>query len=64
VRSYDFTVFTHDPERPWVVLGSERRTIELDDHVAFGDWATTAFPRKRFTVQLDAWGDSPDRGRQ
>jgi hypothetical protein len=64
VRSYGFTVFTHDPDRPWVILGSERRTIELDDHVVFSDWATNAYPRDRFTVQIDAWGDSPKLGRR
>jgi hypothetical protein len=54
-------VFRHDPARPWVIVGSERRTIELEDHVVFTDWARDAYPRARFTVQLDAWGDSPTR---
>jgi hypothetical protein len=64
VRSYEFTVCTHDQDRPWVVLGSERRTIKLDDHVVFSDWAAKTYPRDRFTVQLDAWGDSPNRDRR
>jgi hypothetical protein len=50
VRSYTFTVFTHDDNRPWVILGSERRMIELEDQAAFTNWAQHTYPRDRFSL--------------
>ena len=31
MREYGFTITEHDPDRPWMVLVSEHRTIKLPD---------------------------------
>ena len=31
MREYGFTITEHDPDRPWMVLASEHRTIKLPD---------------------------------
>jgi hypothetical protein len=31
MRDYDLTITEHDPDRPWMVLSSEHRTIKLPD---------------------------------
>jgi hypothetical protein len=60
VRDYGFTITEHDPERPWIVLGSEHRTITLDDGADFFHWAHGHWPSRRWTVDLDPWQLSPD----
>jgi len=30
----------HDPAKPWLVLGSEHRTIELPEERSFFEWPT------------------------
>jgi hypothetical protein len=30
VPEYRFTVTEHDPDRPWLVLGRDRHTVDLD----------------------------------
>ncbi|MGI8714330.1 MAG: hypothetical protein ACR2NR_14370 [Solirubrobacteraceae bacterium] len=55
MRSYSFTVTEHDPERPWIIVGSGRHAIELEDDVQFFVWAREQWPAARFTVQLDPW---------
>ena len=55
VRSFSFTVTEHDPDRPWIVTGVERRTVELEDDVDFFAWAAQRWPAERFTVQLGPW---------
>jgi hypothetical protein len=37
------------------VIGSEHRTVELDDEVSFVAWAAEQWPAQRWTVQLDPW---------
>jgi hypothetical protein len=34
----------------------ERRTIELEDDVSFYEWAARAWPRARYTVDVDPLG--------
>jgi hypothetical protein len=36
---FSFAVIEHDPKRAWIVLGSERRTVTLDDGVEFFEWS-------------------------
>jgi hypothetical protein len=55
VRSYGFTITEHDPDRPWIVLGVQRQTAELDESVDFYTWAHERWAGSRFTVQLDPW---------
>jgi hypothetical protein len=52
---YSFTRTEHDPVRPWIVRGSERRTIALDDGQSVFDWASERWPEPRWTVDLDPW---------
>jgi hypothetical protein len=61
VRSYSFTVTEHDSARPWIVLGVERQTVELDETVDFYSWAHEQWAASRFTVQLDSW-QQPTQG--
>jgi hypothetical protein len=44
-----------DPERPWLVLAQEHRTVTLEDGVNFYEWAHTQWPDPRWTVELDPW---------
>jgi hypothetical protein len=55
VRVYTFSVTEHDPERPWIVLGTGRHSVELEDGAEFFAWAAERWPRERFTVQLDSY---------
>jgi hypothetical protein len=55
VREYGYTVTEHDPERPWIVLGSEHQTVELADDASFFERAAEHWPGPRWTVQLDPW---------
>jgi hypothetical protein len=57
---YRFTVTEHDSARPWIVVGREHRTVELDDGVAFFDWAVERWPRPRWSIELDPWQLAPD----
>jgi hypothetical protein len=36
-------------------VGREHLTVELEDGAAFYEWAQQAWPRERFTVELDPW---------
>ena len=55
VRDYSFTITEHDLKKPWLVLGSEHRTVSLEDGVRFFEWASKQWPEPRWTVQLDPW---------
>ena len=44
VPQYGFTITEHDPDRPWIVLGSEHRTVELEDDESFALWAAGHWP--------------------
>jgi hypothetical protein len=59
VREYSFTLTEHDLEHPWIVLGSEHRTITLEDGVGFFEWAREQWPAPRWTIELDPWQLSP-----
>jgi hypothetical protein len=56
---YGYTLTEHDPERPWIVLGSEQRAILLDDGASFSAWAAEHCPSPRWSVELDPWSDMP-----
>jgi hypothetical protein len=55
---YSFTVTEHQPDKPWLVLGQERRIVELEDGENFFMWAHRAWPEPRFTVQLDPYQET------
>jgi hypothetical protein len=59
VREYGFTVTERDPDRPWIVLDSEHRTVTLEDGVSFFEWSAEHWPAPRWTVELDPWQLSP-----
>jgi len=52
---YSYTVVEHEPNRPWLVVGSHHRSVELPDDQDFFGWAAQEWPADRFTVQLDPW---------
>jgi hypothetical protein len=47
MREYCFTVTVHDPDRPWMVLASEHRTIRLPDGMDVFAWAHEQWPAPR-----------------
>jgi hypothetical protein len=55
MRQYDFTLVEYDPQRPWIVLSSEHRTIKLPDGLSFFEWAHEQWPAPRWTVEPDPW---------
>ena len=59
VREYGFTITEHDPERPWMVLSSEHRTIKLPDGMNFFAWSSGQWPAPRWSVELDPWQLAP-----
>jgi hypothetical protein len=38
VPEYGYTVTEHEPDKPWLVLGSEHRTITLEEGPEFFTW--------------------------
>ncbi len=42
-----FAVTERDPERPWIVVGSEHRTITLEDGAGFFTWVAERWPAPR-----------------
>jgi hypothetical protein len=42
VREYSFSITEHDPDRPWVICGHQRGTVELADDQDFFTWAYAA----------------------
>ena len=55
VREYGFTITEHNPDKPWLVLAREHRTVTLEDGVEFFTWAHEQWPAPRWTVDLDPW---------
>jgi hypothetical protein len=53
MHEFRFTVTEHDPDRPWIVLASEHRTIKLADGLHFFAWAHEQWPAPRWSVELD-----------
>jgi hypothetical protein len=45
MREYGFTITEHDPDRPWMVLASEHRTIKLPDGLQFFAWGARTVAR-------------------
>jgi hypothetical protein len=61
---FTYTLTEHDPAKPWLIVGQEHRTVELDDGVDFFAWAGEQWPAPRRSVQLDPrqlapWPGSP-----
>ena len=55
LHEYGFTITEHDPDRPWMVLASEHRTIKLPDGVDFFALAHGQWPAPRWSAKLDPW---------
>jgi hypothetical protein len=60
VPRFCFTITEHDATRPWIVVGSEHRTVVLDDEANFFEWSREHFPAPRWSVELDPWQLSPE----
>ncbi|MDQ6807520.1 MAG: hypothetical protein M3065_21800 [Actinomycetota bacterium] len=60
---YSFTVTAHDAGRPWLIIGTEQHSAELDEDVNFFEWDAERWPGDRYTVQLapalKPWHTSP-----
>jgi hypothetical protein len=59
VPEFGYTLTEHDPEKPWLVVGIEHRTVTLPDSISFGEWARQNYPRPRWTVESDPWQLGP-----
>jgi hypothetical protein len=51
VCEYHYTATEHDPDRPWIVLGSEHCIVELADDASFFEWAYERWPAPRFLTR-------------
>jgi hypothetical protein len=61
VREWSYTLTRHEPGRPWIIVGREHLTVELEDDAKFFEWAQREWPSERFTVELDPWQLTPER---
>ena len=52
---YSYTVTEHNPERPWIVLGTSQGKVTLPDGENFFAWAHENWPAPRWSIQLDPW---------
>jgi hypothetical protein len=52
---YRYTVTEHDPEKPWLVLGSSRGAVTLGDAASFFEWAAEHWPAPQWSVELDPY---------
>ncbi|HEY3726831.1 MAG TPA: hypothetical protein VGL51_06635 [Solirubrobacteraceae bacterium] len=48
------------PTKPWLIVGREHHTVELDAEVEFFTWAHQRWPTERYTVTLDPGQLSPE----
>jgi hypothetical protein len=47
------------PDRPWIVVGQEERTVTFDE-ANFFEWAAERWPGPRWTVGLTPWQLGPE----
>lgn len=57
---FGYTVTEHNPDRPWLVVGTSHGTVTLPDGESFFRWAYEHWPPPRWSIQLDPWELSPD----
>lgn len=48
-----YVVTEYDPAKPWIIVGREQRTVELDDAASFAGWARENWPAPRYAAELD-----------
>jgi len=60
VPELGYTVTEHDPERPWIVVGTSHGRVTLPDDTNFFTWAHENWPAPRWTVELDPWALGPE----
>lgn len=53
MTTYRYQLVEYDSERPWVVLRTARRTVDLPEDQDFDRWARQRFPDDRYRVLLD-----------
>jgi hypothetical protein len=52
---FTYTLTEHDPDRPWIVVGSEHYLVTLDANENFFLWVRERWPEPRWSVELDPW---------
>jgi hypothetical protein len=52
MTTYTFQAIKYDPQRPWVVLSIERRSVDLDGDRDFQTWVSDTYP-DNYRVLLD-----------
>ena len=70
MTTYSYRLVEYDPDRPWIVVANEERTVDLSDDQDFGRWAREEFPGDRFRGlpehSIERWppasGDASDPG--
>lgn len=48
-----YTLFEHDPDKPWLIADVSHHTIDLPDAGEFAEWARDQWPTPRYTVDLE-----------
>jgi hypothetical protein len=51
MTTHTYRLVEYDPDRPWIVVANEQRTVELPDDQDFGRWARERYPGDRFRVE-------------
>jgi hypothetical protein len=52
---YGYTLSSHDPERPWLVVSIEHRPSRSTKGVDFRQWARDNYSEPRWRVEADPW---------
>jgi hypothetical protein len=55
MTEFTYTLTEHDPDRPWIVVGSEHYLVTLDANENFFRWARDRWPEPRWSIELDPW---------
>jgi len=56
-----FTLHEYDPDQPWIITNSTRKTIDLPSVLGFWTWVNETYPRPRWEVVPDPWQLEPAR---
>lgn len=51
MTTHSFTLTRYDPEHPWIVLSTDRLTVDLPDDQAFTTWAADRFGGKVYVAR-------------
>lgn len=53
VPRFEYELIAYDPERPWIIVSTEQRSVDKPDHKTFFAWAARTWPDDRYRVLLN-----------